>query len=181
MRILITFVGIVFAITLQAQTTLPVNLQENIYGNSFRHSSNLHDSIAAKKWFLTKYTGISAGYTFFNHGGGSFLSVPVGLQLNHRLNNNVYAFAGVTVAPTYLSFNCTFLSTDLNKVNTPNSFYQPGKLSMYSAATLGLMYINDARTFSVSGSISVERNSYPFYYNNRFYTTKQNSTMPSFR
>jgi hypothetical protein len=33
---------------------------------------------------------------------------------------------------------------------------------MYSAASLGLIYINDARTFSISGSISVERSNYPY-------------------
>ncbi|MEO6288870.1 MAG: hypothetical protein ABIO76_03050, partial [Ginsengibacter sp.] len=80
--------------------------------------------------------------------------------------------AGITVAPMYLNFNRAFLTTDLNKVNTFNSFHQPGNFSMYSAATLGLMYINNEKTFSVSGSISIERNNYPLYYNNRSNTTK---------
>ena len=38
---------------------------------------------------------------------------------------------------------------------------------IYPAAQMGLMYINDERTFSISGSIGVSRSSYynrsPFY------------------
>ena len=110
----------------------------------------------------------------------SFIYFNKLLQLNRRLSNNLYAFAGITAAPTYFNFNRAFLTTDLNKINTRNTFYQPGNFSMYSAATMGLMYINDARTFSVSGSISVERSNYPLFYNNQLNTNKQNN-MPSFR
>ncbi|MBA4166506.1 MAG: hypothetical protein H0X41_03005, partial [Chitinophagaceae bacterium] len=34
---------------------------------------------------------------------------------------------------------------------------------VYSGAEAGLLYINDARTFSISGSVHVDRTSYPFY------------------
>lgn len=180
MRIIFTFLLIVFAITLKAQTNLPGSFQNNIYGSTFARHNNVYDSGAHKKWFISSYSGITAGYSFFSHGGASFVAAPLGLQLNRRLSNNVYAFAGVTVAPTYLNFNQAFLTTDLNKVNTSNSFYQPGNFSMYSAATLGLMYINNERTFSVSGRISVERSNYPLFYNNQFNTTRQYN-MPSYR
>ncbi len=170
----------VFATTLQAQTTLPGSFSNSTYGNSFTRNKNVYDSSAPKKWFLTSYTGITAGYSFFRGGGASFVAAPIGLQLNRRLSNNLYAFAGITVAPTYFNFNRAFLTTDLNKINTRNTLYQPGNFSMYSAATMGLMYINDAKTFSVSGSISVERSNYPLFYNNQLYTNKQNN-MPSFR
>jgi hypothetical protein len=33
---------------------------------------------------------------------------------------------------------------------------------MPASASLGLMYINDQKTFSISGSIGVERSSYQF-------------------
>ena len=181
MRIIFTFVVMVFATALQAQTTLPGSFSNNTYGNSLAANKNVYDSGAPKKWFVTSYTGITAGYSFFRGGGGaSFVAAPISFQLNRRLSNNLYAFAAITVAPTYFNFNRAFVTTDLNKINTRNSFYQPGSFSMYSAATMGLMYINDARTFSVSGSISVERSNYPLFYNNQLNTNKQNN-MPSFR
>ena len=180
MRIILTFVVMVFATTLQAQTSLPGSFQNNTYGNTFAANKNVYDSSTPKKWFLTSYTGITAGYSFFGRGNASFVAAPIGVQLNRRLSNNLYAFAGITAAPTYFNFNRAFVTTDLNKLNTRNTFYQPGNLSMYSAATMGLMYINDARTFSVSGSLSVERSNYPLFYNNQLNTTKQ-TNLPSFR
>ena len=46
-------------------------------------------------------------------------------------------------------------------------FSTPGSVGLYSRAELGLQYINDERTFSISGSIGVERSSYPVLpYNN---------------
>lgn len=176
MRILFTFLAIIFATTSKAQTTLPGSFQNNIYHNTFARNNNMYDSSTQKKWFISSYSNIMGGYSFFRNGGASFVGAPLGLQLNHRLSRNVYAFAGVTVAPMYLNFNRAFLATDLNKVNTSNGFHQPGNFSMYSAATLGLMYINNEKTFSVSGSVSVERSNYPLYYNNRVNTTKPNST-----
>ena len=180
MRIIFTFVVMVFATALQAQTTLPGSFLNNTYGNSFTANKTMYDSGAPKKWFVTSYTGITAGYSFFRGGGASFVAAPISFQLNRRLTNNLYAFAGITAAPTYFNFNRAFITTDLNKINARNMFYQPGNLSMYSAATMGLMYINDARTFSVSGSISVEKSNYPLFYNNQLNTNKQNN-MPSFR
>ncbi|MEO8414007.1 MAG: hypothetical protein ABI472_10120 [Ginsengibacter sp.] len=167
MRILFTFILMVFATASQAQTVLPGSFQNNLAGGSFIHYNNRNDSSAQNKWVITRSAGIAGGYSFFSHGGASFVAAPISLQLNRRLSNNVYVFAGVTVAPMYLNFNRTFLAADFKKVPSFNSFYQPGNLSMYSAATMGLIYINDQRTFSVSGSISVERSSYPFYYQNR--------------
>ncbi len=166
MRILFTFLAFVFASTSKAQAILPDNFQIDAYHNAFAGHKNVYDSGVQKKWFISSYSGITTGYSFSRYSGASFVAAPLSLQLNHRLSNNIYAFTGVTVAPVYLSFNRAFLATDLNKVNTFNSFHQPGNFSLYSAATLGLMYINNEKTFSVSGSISVERSNYPLYYNN---------------
>ena len=118
-----------------------------------------------KKWFLTKYAGISAGLLAFNGGSSSFLSAPMGIQLNRSLSNNVLAFAGVSVAPSYFpgiaGFNMPFQS-DFNK---NNGFITPNRFGTYSTAQMGLMYINNERTFSISGSIGVgSYNSHsPFY------------------
>lgn len=170
MRITLIVVSLFFAYALKAQEILPGGSQ--VLANSFDHYNNLRDSAVHKKWFISSYSGISTGYSFFNHNYAGVIAAPLGLQLNRRLSNNLYAFAGVTVAPAYVNFNHAFLNPDFNKTNTGNFFYQPGNFSMYSAATLGLMYINPEKTFSISGSISVERSSYPLYYNNNYNAKK---------
>jgi hypothetical protein len=113
-----------------------------------------------RKWFLTSYTGVGIGFNFFNGNTATILSAPVALQLNRRLNDNLYAFASVSAAPTYINFNRSFLSPGIIKSYPGNSF-KPGYLGLTSSVNLGLMYINDARTFSISGSIGVERGTYP--------------------
>ena len=180
MRITLLFIVIAFSTALQAQTTLQGGFQNNNYGNTFAVHKNMYDSGSPKKWFVTNYTGLTAGYSFFRGGGASFVAAPISFQLNRRLNNNLYAFAGITAAPTYFNFNRSFTNTSLDKINAGNTFYRPGNLSMYSAATMGLMYINDARTFSVSGSISVEKSNYPLLYNSQLNTNKQ-TNMPAYR
>ena len=120
-------------------------------------------SIQKHKWFVTSYAGIS-GVTFFNGGISSFLTAPFGLQLNRTLNNNLVAFANVTAAPAYTGLNP--FATGINKAYGYNPYKRFGA---YSSASLGLMYVNDARTFSISGSIGVERSSnplLPFYTGN---------------
>jgi hypothetical protein len=126
------------------------------------HKYNFNDSTPHSKWFLSKYGGVSTSFVFYNGGHASVFSAPLGIQLNRRLNNNLYAFTGIAVAPVYISSN-TFISADINKANPNNRFFQPGKLNIYTSAEAGLMYINDAKTFSISGSIIIERSSYPAY------------------
>ena len=111
------------------------------------------------KWFFSGYRGLSTSVSFFKGGYASVFSAPMGLQLNRRLNNNLYAFANVTVAPSYISINPSYLP-GLNK-NFTNSLFNKNSFGLYPAASLGLMYINEAKTFSISGSISAERSMYP--------------------
>jgi hypothetical protein len=115
-----------------------------------------------KKWSLQKYAGMSTGFLFSQGTSATFLAAPVGLQLTRRLTNNVYAFAGVSVAPTYLHFNRSF-DPSYNK-NFPGG-YATGlnQFNLSPKAELGLLYVNDQRTFSISGSFGVSRNSYPGY------------------
>ncbi len=167
MRIIYIFLFIFSVSAIKAQTLLQPAFQNSLDTRSSLANNNQFDSAAKKQWFISSYSGISTGYSFFNGGNAAFLAAPFTFQLNRRITNNVYAFAGVTVAPVYSSFNRAFVNTDLNKINGFNSFSHPGTFSVYSAATLGLMYINDEKTFSISGSISVERNNFPLYYNNR--------------
>ena len=176
MRILFTCIMIVFCTAVQAQTTSSDCLQNSTEAHAFSQKGDVYNG-HGKKWFISSYSGINAGYSFFRGGGASFMAAPLGVQLNRKLSNNVYAFVGVTAIPAFLNFNHAFLMASGNKMNTINSFYQPGNFSMYSSASLGLMYINDARTFSISGGISVERNNYPLYYNNQFNTSRQNNNL----
>lgn len=121
-----------------------------------------------KNWFITKYAGISTGFVAFNRGSGTFLSAPMGLQLNRKLTNNLYAFAGVSVAPSFFHYNNTF-----NQPGKNNSLMNANNFGIYSAAQMGVMYINNEKTFSISGSIGVSRSSYNIY--SPFYTPDNSS------
>ncbi|HEY5369601.1 MAG TPA: hypothetical protein VIJ75_11470 [Hanamia sp.] len=123
----------------------------------FNHS---HDSIAKKKWFVTTYAEMSTGISFFKGGSATYLAAPLGLQLNRRINNNLYAFANVSIVPSFTTFNGNFGSNSFNK-GFGNSPYMTNSFDIHPAASLGLMYVNDARTFSISGSVSAERSYYP--------------------
>lgn len=179
MRILLTFIILLLFDSLNAQSTFPV-LQNNIYSGSLYHDHHLYDT-AQKKWFVSRYFGISAGYSFFKEGSAGVISAPVSVQLNHRLNNNLYTFAGVSVAPAFINFSSTFLNAGAFKTNAGNNFYKHDYTSAYQGAALGLMYINDAKTFSISGSISIEKNNYPVYNYNPANTTKPNNNPAAYR
>lgn len=157
-----TFIFISFFIitaTADAQTFVPGSFIDNSYRGSLLNNFQVNDSAFKKKWFVSKYGGISTGFSFFKGGNATFVSAPVGLQLNRRLNNNLFAFAGVSAAPSYVNFN-SFMNTGFNKMNANNSF-KSSALGIYSRAELGLQYINDEKTFSISGSIGVERSNFP--------------------
>jgi hypothetical protein len=155
---------LISAVAVKAQSPLAFGAMNGMQP-AFRHFNQVADTNnLRKKWFVTKYAGISSGFVAFNGGSGTFLSVPVGLQINRQLTNNVYAFAGVTVAPSYFHYNGSFYQPGINK---NNSLMNANNFGTYSAAHLGLMYINNERTFSISGSIGVSRSNYnshsPFY------------------
>lgn len=117
-----------------------------------------------KKWFVTKYAGISSGFVAFKGGSGSFLSVPLALQLNRQLTNNLFAFGSVSITPYIFHYNNMPYQPAVNK---NNSLMKTNNISAWSDAKVGVMYINNERTFSISGSIGVSRSSYngysPFY------------------
>lgn len=161
MKRLIIFVTIVFAgLQLNAQTNLPLSFMG--YRNPYAMSGNILgvEDGSGKKWFVSRYTAVSAGYSFFRGGSFSYVSAPIGLQLNRKLNNNLYAFAGVSVNPTYINFNQPVPLSGMNKGLYGSSMYTPNNFAVYPRAELGLMYVNDEKTFSISGSISVQRGGY---------------------
>jgi hypothetical protein len=181
MRIVILFTLLLSASALQAQRFLPGSFIDNNYRGSFVNSLRVNDSTAKKKWFVSKYSGISTSFSFFNGGNATVVSAPIGVQLNRRLNNNLFAFAGVSVAPAYINFNQSFMSGDFSKGNPNNAFYKSTGLGIYSRAELGLQYVNDERTFSISGSIGVERNSYPMPFYNQMNNTRSNPVISASR
>jgi hypothetical protein len=108
---------------------------------------------------IQPFASVSTGYWFLN-GGLSYFSAPVGIMVYRPLNKNFTGFGAATVTPTVFHFNSLYDNP------TAGPFY-PGSgathFSLNAGVTGGVIYTNDAKTFSVSGSISVERGSYPTY------------------
>lgn len=158
-----TFLFISFLIitsTADAQTFIPGSFFDNSYRGKLINNIHVNDSSFKKKWFVSRYSGISTSFSFFKGGNATVVSAPLGLQLNRRLNDNLFAFAGISAAPSYVNFRPSFLNSSFDKGSLNNSF-KSSALGIYSRAELGLQYINDERTFSISGSIGVERSSFP--------------------
>jgi len=158
MRIFVFISFLIVAATVDAQTFRGSFIDDS-YRGSLLNNIHVNDSAFKKKWFVSSYSGISTGFSFFKGGNATIFSAPLGLQLNRRLNNNLFAFAGISAAPSYVNFNSSFLNSNFNKLNSTGSF-RSSSLGIYSRAELGLQYINDDKTFSISGSIGVERSNF---------------------
>ncbi len=156
MRTVITSLLLLLIFSAKAQMYMPASL----FG--FQHNLTLQpDKIAAnKKWQLYRYSGLTTGFSFFNGGSAAVFSVPFGIQLNRQLSNNWIAFANVNAAPSFINFNHSFVNNNFSKTGI-NNFTQGSNFNIYSSASMGLMYINNDKTFSISGSISVERTGNP--------------------
>ena len=161
MRTMFLFIIFISSLSVKAQTAFPGNFTDTIQRGISGNDASAIASKWDKKWSFSTYSGISTGFSFFNGGNAMMVAAPTGLQLNRRLNNNLYAFTGLSVAPAYMNFNRSFLSADANKFNPTNSYYN--SFGMYGRAEAGLMYVNDARTFSISGSFGVQRSSNPIF------------------
>ncbi len=157
MKRFILFCILVLALKAEAQTYLPYNSGHNFLQNRYM-TGNFAGFDSGKKWFVSRYSGLTAGLSFFNGGSANFIAAPIGLQLNRRINNNVFAFAGLSAVPNYTYFNQAFTGAHMANGNP----YRMGNLGLSSRAEVGVMYVNDERTFSVSGSIGVERNNYQY-------------------
>src|SRR3954452_7516249 len=148
MRTIILIVFVISFTSLKAQTVLPGSFLDYTLMGTFTNKVHMDDSLSKNKWSFSKYSGISTSFAFFKGGNATIVAAPIGLQLNRRLNNNLYAFANVSIAPAYVNFNRSFISTDFNKANPNNAFYRQGSFGAYSSASLGLQYISDDKTFS---------------------------------
>ena len=161
MRIIIVFIVFAISISVNAQNILPASVNNHQQLNPAVTADYLHDSIPAKKWFVTKYAAISTSYIFSKYGNAAVMAAPVGIQLNRRLTNNWYAFAGLSATPAYINFNQAFASAG-TKFPQNTGFMKSNNFNLFPRAEMGLMYMNDQKTFSISGSISVERSNSPF-------------------
>lgn len=158
MRVFLVVGMVLLFVTVKSQSVVSPGIgfypQQHLF-----NSRQLHDSVAQRKWFFSSYSGLSTSVSFFKGGSASIFSAPLGLQLNRRLSNNWYAFANLSVAPSYININPSYLS-GFNKNFSNNSFKQ-NSFGLYPAASVGVMYMNDAKTFSISGSVSAESGYYP--------------------
>lgn len=159
----------------KAQTFFPGSYIDYAQRQSFANNLRLNDSAHNKKWFVNTSASISTSFNFFRGGNATVIAAPLSLQLNRKLNDNLYAFAGVSVAPAYINFNRSFLTSSTNKGWQNNGIANANSIGMYSRAEMGLMYINDQRTFSISGSISIEKSSYPMMPYSPAQNTRTNS------
>lgn len=164
MRIFLVSMLLITVSVLKAQNFIPGSYSDYRSGRNMVPLKS--DSTLNKKWSLNKYSGISTSFIGWKGGYATVSSAPIGMQLNRKINNNVIAFAGLSVAPSYINFHQTFMSADINKSSPYNSnLSKTNSFNLYPRAELGLSYTNDEGTFQISGSIGVERNNYlmPFY------------------
>ncbi|MEO6137025.1 MAG: hypothetical protein ABIP35_17860 [Ginsengibacter sp.] len=166
MRILIT---LIFILTLHNVKSQSVFSSPNLSQDSINRITSTN-----KKWFLSTNHSMNTGISFFKGGHASFVAMPMTLQLNRRLNENLYAFVNVGVTPAYINFSPSYIRNGFGKTFQSNG-YNANSLGLNPSASFGLMYINDAKTFSVSGSFTAEQNNYPFM---PFYNGFQNRIPP---
>jgi hypothetical protein len=152
----------------KAQTHLPVsgmNFTQWLPLPGYRPFAD--SSHSDQRWYLYKYAGISSGAGYYAGGSLTFMSIPIGIQLNHQLTNNLFAFAGMSTSPAFYYINQLYSGPYINKSYPGNNMSNTYGFGMNSRVEIGLMYINDAKTFSISGSIGIDRSIYPLYPSNR--------------
>jgi hypothetical protein len=169
MRILLS--TILLTTFLSATAFLSTQAQLPLLAPGFSPPLTLTSTDPTQKWQLRPYASLQAGYTFF-HGGISYLSVPAGVALLHPLNKNFSAFAGISAAPVAFSIARLYTDPAVNASN-PGNFSRPYGLGLNAGVQAGLIYTNDAKTFSISGSVQLERGSYPIYPSNTTNTKHQ--------
>ncbi|HEV2354636.1 MAG TPA: hypothetical protein VGR89_10350 [Puia sp.] len=167
MRTVLTILALSVFLSTQAQThLLPVSGWGYAPWQPFVPYSAMTAPNPNHTFQLRPFSSVSAGYWFLG-GGVSYLSAPIGLVLYRPVNNNFTAFGTATLAPTVFHVS-SFYNVPL--ANPANNFTNFGVTAGVSG---GLIYTNDARTFSISGSVSVERGSYPVYVPGRSNNSKR--------
>ncbi|HEY6902014.1 MAG TPA: hypothetical protein VI233_15265 [Puia sp.] len=151
MKTVLTILFPLITLCAAAQTHLPIGGWG--YGLApWQSVWNLPSYDSRPKWQIKPFASISAGYIFFN-GGISYVSAPMGVAAFRPLNPNWTAFGAATVSPTVFSINRLMTAP----TNTGYGTY------INTGIQGGLIYTNEAKTFSISGSIRIDRGSYPVY------------------
>ena len=161
-NLIILFIAIFFnysAVKSQAFTPFGVSAYPGI---GLINHIQMPDSLTKSKWSVSKFGYLSTSVSFYKGGHTTMFAAPLGFQLNRRLNNNLYAFGNVALTPAYISLHPTLMSSPGSKNYLSNPF-KANSFTVNPSVSLGLMYINEAKTFSISGSISAERSSYPMF------------------
>ena len=164
MRVFLLVFMLFFFGTVKSQSIISSGYGVSPQTTSLFDNKNFHDSVSTPKWFFNSYRALSTSVSFFKGGNATIFSAPMGVQLVRRLNNNWYGYADVRIAPSFINVKSNY-TTGFNKNYIQSNFPQ-NNFDIYPAASLGVMYVNDARSFSISGSISAERNVYmplPYY------------------
>ena len=119
---------------------------------------------AKSKWQLKPFANLTAGYMYFNGNTSlSYVSAPVGLALFRPLNPNWTAYGAATITPTFFNIN-SFSTLPAHDPNYRGYPFPGGYgVGLNPGIQGGLIYTNDAKTFSISGHVRIERNSYPIY------------------
>src|SRR5688500_19723995 len=110
MRSVIALVLLMGTFKVSAQTYLPVGIGTYAQRPMLTDQAFLNDSTPGKKWFVSRYTGISTSFIFSKFGNATVVSVPLGVQLNRKLTNNLYAFGALSLAPSYINYNGSFMA-----------------------------------------------------------------------
>lgn len=161
MKLLFTILVSMTVLGTTAQTHLPVMTFPSFNADAVKG-----------KWQLKPFASLTAGYMFIN-GGISYLSAPVGLALLRPLNTNWTAYGAATVTPALFNFNGPYPFPAGGPDYRGYPFQRGYGMSLTPAIQGGLIYTNDAKTFSISGHVRIERSNYPVYYpSNRVNTTK---------
>jgi hypothetical protein len=172
MRILLSILILTTFLSTKAQSYLPGHSLALGYSpwQPFVPSVALGNSDLSKKWEVRPYASLQAGYAFFQ-GGVSYLSVPAGVALFHPLSKNISAFAGVSATP--VAFSMSRLYTDPAANGSYPGNYSRYGLGLNAGVQAGLIYTNDAKTFSISGSVELQKSNYPVYQPTRTNTKNQ--------
>jgi hypothetical protein len=158
MRILFTLLASMAFLIPRAQTHLPIDGRWGVMPwQSFTPYTLSLDADQSSHWQVRPYASVSAGYIFAAKGI-SYLSAPVGVAFYRPINRYLSAFATASVAPTVFNIRSLYMDPLVNPAG--NTFRG---LNLNAGVSGGLIYTNEAKTFSISGSINVERGGYPVY------------------
>lgn len=171
MRLIIVVPALFFLTSLHAQNVSPLGFAGYAQHPSL-FNKDFNDSAITKKWSFNSFTGISTGLVFYKGAHAGFLAAPLGLQLNRKINKNLYAFTSVAAIPAYFNYSNNFSYLNAGKVNGLNNFTKSNNFNLSSRVDVGLTYVNDAKTFSISGSVGVERSNEPVFIYNRSNTNQ---------